>query len=99
MNTINSHPGQAKARPQVQKIASSQNTNPAQASGSGNVIYHPHPLNHNIPNINSLQNGALADNPEHGNVKSDSARPSTQKHAPVNNRNSRKNLKPLSKSK
>jgi hypothetical protein len=29
MNTINSHTNQTKARPQVQKIASSQNTNPA----------------------------------------------------------------------
>lgn len=96
-----------QAKPKVQKGTSLQNFNPgvnADGYSSGsfpltNVIYHPHPLNNNLPNASGMGVNQLLSSTQATFDPQESARPHSQKpnQAALNNRNSRKNLKPLGK--
>lgn len=68
------------------------------------VFYHPHPLNNNLQNGKDVPPGQPGAQGALGDLRNapapkDPARPHSQKQAqgPINNRNSRKNLKPLGK--
>lgn len=95
----------------IQNIKSNQNLNSASslnlengAQQNLNVIFHPHPLNNNMAPqtiTNGMELNSLGSQRAHmtqvptEQVTIDSARPMSNKPLQMNNRNSRKNLRPL----